>query len=176
MTWKSHTAIAIAIALPFSPASLPAVIIGATAPDWLEYVAKFFGVHVKHRQETHYLIIPIMLIALSFLIDFRAILFWFGIGYLSHWFADSLTITGVPITPNDKHKIHLLGGKIKTGEPLEYIVAFGLLIASVSISSNAIELLNQEHGFNKYHMDYGYLQKNGIIDNKEALETRFKLF
>lgn len=176
MTWKSHTAIAVAVALPFSPASLPLAILGATAPDWLEYVAKFFGLHVKHRQETHYLVIPILIIALSFLIDFRGMILWFGIGYLTHWIADSLTITGVPIAPNARHKIHLLGGKIKTGEPLEYIVAFGLLAFSASISSTAIELFNSEHGFNKYHIDYGYLQKNGIIDNKEALETRFKLF
>lgn len=176
MTWKSHTAIAVAIALPFSPASLPAVILGATAPDWLEYVANFLGLHVKHRQETHYLIIPLMLIALSFLIDFRALLFWFSVGYLTHWIADALTITGVPISPNSRHKIHLLGGKIRTGEPLEFIVSFGLLIASASMSSSAINLINQEHGFNKYHIDYGYLEKNGIIDNKEAIETRFKLF
>lgn len=142
MTWKSHIAIATAFALPFNPAAIPAAAIGATAPDWLEYVAKFFGLHVEHRKETHYLIIPIMIICASFAFDWRGLLLWFGVGYLTHWVADSMTVSGVPISPRDKHKIHLLGGKIRTGEPLEFIVSFGLLIASASMSSSAINLIN----------------------------------
>jgi len=101
MTWKSHIAIASAVVLPFNPAMLPMSILGSTAPDWSEWILKFFGIKVQHRGATHYIIIPLAFIAFSFLFDFRGMIFWFGIGYFTHWFADSLTISGVPLTPYD---------------------------------------------------------------------------
>jgi len=60
-------------------------------------------------------------------------IFWFGIGYLTHWVADSMTISGVPISPYDKHKIHLFGGKLRTGDMGEYIISFSLLAVAVFI-------------------------------------------
>ncbi|EJT7847567.1 hypothetical protein N3136_004854, partial [Salmonella enterica subsp. enterica serovar Typhimurium] len=87
MTWKSHLAIGTAISLPFSPFGTPLAMLGSTAPDWIEWILKFFGIHVKHRGETHFLIIPLSIIIISFVIDFNNFLFWFGMGYLSHWIA-----------------------------------------------------------------------------------------
>ncbi|EAH8125088.1 metal-dependent hydrolase, partial [Campylobacter coli] len=52
MTWKSHLAIGTAISLPFSPFGTPLAMLGSTAPDWIEWILKFFGIHVKHRGET----------------------------------------------------------------------------------------------------------------------------
>ncbi len=179
MTWKSHMAIATAVTLPFNPAALPLSIIGSTAPDWSEWVLKFFGIKVQHRGATHYLIVPIFIIAFSFLFDFRSFIYWFGIGYLTHWFADSLTISGVPISPYDNSRVHFFGGKLRTGEMLEYIIAFSLLAVSVTIAkpilNNFIDF-TKESSFSVFSMDYKDLNDKNIIDNKEYLEKRFKFF
>jgi inner membrane protein len=174
MTWKSHIAIAAAITIPFNPGLVPVAAVGSTAPDWIEGIAKFFNIHFEHRKETHYLIIPMAIIALSLIIDVD-ILFWFGIGYLTHWFADSLTISGVPVSPWDNRKIHFFGGTIRTGETKEYVYSFGLLAISIllfkplqSVTSNSI--------YNPYNMDYRSLYEKKIIDEKEMLEKRFKFF
>lgn len=180
MTWKSHVAIATAITLPFNPAALVASNLGATAPDWLEHVLKFFGVRIEHRGATHYLIVPIIIIAISFIVDYKNMLFWFGIGYLSHWFTDALTITGVPISPWDNSRIHFFGGKLRTGDMLEYIIAFSLLALSLTIAKPMLNLFKTEEktevGFKVFGMDYDDLNKKNIIDNKEYLERRFKFF
>ena len=39
---------------------VPPTIVGATAPDWMEWVLKFLGRPVKHRTVTHYLSISAM--------------------------------------------------------------------------------------------------------------------
>lgn len=179
MTWKSHIAIASACTLPFNPSALPFAVLGSTAPDWSEWILKFFGIQVKHRGATHYVIIPLGIIALSFFIDFKDLIFWFGVGYLTHWFADSLTISGVPLTPWDRSKIHFFGGKLKTGELLEYIIAFSLLAMSVTIAKPTLELFtnsNQNTSFNVFSMDWQDLNNKNIIDNQELLEKRFKFF
>lgn len=176
MTWKSHIAIASAVTLPFSPAMLPATTIGATAPDWIEYILKFFGVIVKHRGATHYLYIPILIMITSILFK-SDLIFWFGLGYFTHWFADSLTISGVPISHFDNHRIHFFGGKIRTGEPLEYIIAFGFLAISVMLVKPSLNILeNSENVFNAYYIDYKELYEKKIIDEKTMIENRFKLF
>jgi len=178
MTWKSHIAISTAITLPFAPAAIPVAAIGATAPDWLEWVAKFFGVRVEHRKETHYLIVPLAIIAFSFVLDFKNLIFWFGIGYLSHWFADSLTRSGVPISPWDNNRIYFFGGKLVTGEVGEYIVAFSILAFSVLIFRSNILLFDNknQYKFNAYFINYKQLYEEKIIDEKEYKENRFKLF
>lgn len=180
MTWKSHSAIASAIIIPFNPSLLPVAILGSTAPDWLEYVLNFFGVKVKHRGATHYLIIPLAIIIFSFIFDFKNIIFWFGISYLTHWIADALTISGVPLSPYDKNKINLFGGRLKTGEITEYILSFSLLGISLLIFNPIIHLYknNEETpvDFNVYYMDYKDLYEKKIIDEKIYKEKRFKLF
>ena len=85
MTWKSHTAIATACAMPFNPTAVPAAILGVIAPDRMKWILKFFGVHVWHRGFTHYLYISVLIILISFAIGFKDIIFWFGVGYFTHW-------------------------------------------------------------------------------------------
>lgn len=180
MTWKSHIAIGSALALPFNPISLPLCVIGSTAPDWLEILLKALGIPIQHRTKTHYLIIPIIIILFAWLVyDFKDMIFWFGIGYLSHWLADSLTITGVPISPLDKSNFTLLGGRLRTGEPLEFIIAFGFLACSLFLAKPTLDsVLNRqdERNFNAFYMDWRELHKENIIDSKEYLEHRFKFF
>ncbi len=181
MTWKSHIAIASAVCLPFNPSALPLAILGSTAPDWSEWILKFFSVQVQHRGATHYIIVPLFIIAFSFVFDIKDLIFWFGIGYLAHWFADSLTISGVPLSPWDSSRIHFFGGKLRTGDLLEYVISFSLLAMSVTIAKPMVESFGglfgeSEKSFSVYSMDYEALNKDGIIDNKEYLEQRFKFF
>jgi inner membrane protein len=178
MTWKSHIAIASACTLPFNPQLLPVAIWGCTAPDWSEWILKFFGIHVKHRGATHYIIVPLGIILFSFLFDYKNIIFWFGIGYLTHWFADSLTVSGVPLTPWDKSKIHFFGGRLKTGEITEYIISFTLLALSVTVAKPTLNYFDNKDNltFSVYSMDYNDLNNKNIIDNQELLERRFKFF
>jgi len=183
MTWKSHIAIASAVTIPFNPSALGVAILGSTAPDWSEWILKFFGIKVEHRGATHYVIVPLFFIVLSFIVDFRDLIFWFGIGYLTHWFADSLTISGVPLSPWDNSRIHFFGGKLRTGDLMEYIIAFSLLAMSITIAKLMIDTVynftkNDEyvHSFKVFSMDYEELNEKNIIDNAEFLEKRFKFF
>lgn len=175
MTWKSHIAIATAVTMPFAPAAIPAAALGATAPDWTEWILKFFGLNVEHRGFTHYLYIPLLIILFSFLFDFRGLIFWFGVGYLTHWFADSLTITGVPISKNSSYRVHFFGGKIRTGDKAEYLISFGLLLISFLITKPLNNFENKDN-FNPYMMNYKKLNEEHIIDNKTYQLNRFKLF
>ncbi|EAH5044214.1 metal-dependent hydrolase [Campylobacter coli] len=179
MKWVNHCAIAAAITLPFNPSALPVALAGATAPDWLEWLLKAFGIPVKHRRETHYLSYILIALGFSFLLsEFSTFFLWFMIAYLSHWVCDALTITGVPISPLSKNNTTLFGGRIRTGEPKEYLLCFGILFFSLYIFSPSITnfLIQKQIQFNVYFMDYKRLNELSIIDNKEYLEKRFKFF
>lgn len=177
MTWKSHIAIATAIALPFSPQALPAAIAGSTAPDWIEMILRQFGINIPHRGQTHYIIWPLIIMFVALFIDYKGLVFWFGMGYFTHWFADSLTISGVPLTPMSKNKITLFGGRLRTGDFMEYVLAFGLLACSLFIVKPSFDWTEKDAiAFNVYLMDWGKLNELNIIDNKEYLEHRFKFF
>jgi len=180
MTWKSHIAIATACTLPFNPIAIPIAVAGSTAPDWIEWILKFFGIRVQHRGATHYLYIPLLIIAFSFIFDYRDLIFWFGIGYLTHWLADSLTITGVPLSQFDKHRINLFGGRLRTGQATEYLIAYSLLGISILLSGNIADLnfsrSEEAVQFRKFNTNYSDLHEKKIIDNKEMIEKRFKFF
>ncbi len=188
MTWKSHSAIAAAITLPFAPALVPVAVIGSTAPDWSEWILKFFGIRIQHRGATHYVYWPILCIAISVLLyplspRISVCLAAFGFGYLSHWFADALTVSGVPVSGSSSYRVHFFGGRLRTGEMPEYLISFGLLAISVFIFSpttSAISALfqNDPSGspFSPYRMDYAALYEKHIIDESERLATRFKFF
>ena len=115
-----------------------------------------------------YSLCDIIFIALSFFIDFKDIMFWFGIGYLTHWVADALTPSGVPISQFDNHRIHFFGGKIKTGAFMEYVLAFGFLLLVVSFVKPLDQFNNKD--------DYGKMHEQKIIDEKTYKENRFNLF
>jgi inner membrane protein len=191
MTWLSHTSIATAIALPISPAYIPVIVLGSTAPDWLEYVLNALGINVEHRKETHYLTSWLILIFIALFIDFNNMLFWFAIGGLSHVVEDSLTVSGIPFSPYSTHRFHLFGGaleessfyKFRTGSMVEYVIAFailGLVVFFVNPASNFIQNYNktgeQKSNYNVYYQNYKKLYEDGIIDEKEYKELRFKMF
>nr|MDT0252472.1 hypothetical protein [Endozoicomonas sp.] len=55
MKWINHVLIAGAVTAVYDVRLVPPTIIGATAPDWMEWVLKAVGRPVKHRTSTHYL-------------------------------------------------------------------------------------------------------------------------
>jgi len=187
MTWKSHIAIAVGVSAPFNPLFVPIAVIGSTAPDWSEWILKFFGIRVKHRGATHYLYIPVIIILIGVMLKVSLIT-WFGVGYLTHWLADSLTITGVPLSQFDNHRIHFFGGKLRTGEYKEYVISFMFLFLSLSISQSSFASLSFTNGlfgseevykydnFNPYWTQYGELYQDKIIDEKTYKENKFKIF
>ena len=167
MKWASHIAVAAALTIPINPAALPFSALGATAPDWLEFVLKIFGIKVKHRGVTHQLlsIVIFFILALLLSVYIGTFLAWFAFGALTHWFCDALTVTGVPVSPFSQHNTTLFGGKIRTGEPKEYFIAFGFFVTP-----------SRDLTFNQYFMNYQKLYNLKIIDEKELKELRWKFF
>ncbi len=129
MRWFSHLAMAWAVGAPLGAS--PSLLLGATAPDWLEGLGRF-----RHREETHILLYWVLL-ALTALglyglgLDLFAYhLFWFAVGGLLHWLGDALTPHGVPLAPWSPYRTVFFGGRLRTGEAPELVLCFGLLFLS----------------------------------------------
>jgi len=132
MRWISHTLIAWAVSAPFGAS--PVVLLGATAPDWVEKI-----VLSRHREATHALLVWALPAIFSLLLFFAASsplqailwhLFWWFWGGVIHWICDALTPSGVLLTPWSREKVTLFGGRIRTGETAEYALAVGVCLIS----------------------------------------------
>ena len=55
--------------------------------------------------------------------DFRGWIAWFVVGACTHWFADALTIQGVPLGWWSDRRVHLFGGRVRTGSGGEFVIA-----------------------------------------------------
>jgi len=130
MRWFSHLTMAWAIGAPLGAS--PTLLLGATAPDWLERLGPF-----RHRQETHTLFLWALLAGSSlgaFLLGLELLayhLFWFAAGGLIHWLGDALTPHGVPLTPWSRYRVVLFGGRLRTGETPELLLCGALLLLSL---------------------------------------------
>lgn len=81
MKWINHTLIAGSICAVISPIHVAPAVIGATAPDWMEWVVKLTGHHIKHRGVTHILTHwLIAALAATFLFDYQGMLTAFAWG------------------------------------------------------------------------------------------------
>ncbi|WP_457754941.1 metal-dependent hydrolase, partial [Thermovibrio ammonificans] len=133
MRWPAHVGIAWGLTAPFCPSL--AVLAGATAPDWLEFILEASGRRVEHRWETHFLAVwglavlffGFLLSAVHFLVFH---LFWFAVGGFLHVVCDALTVSGVPLWWGSRHRYTILGGKLRTGEPTEFVLALAVLAIS----------------------------------------------
>jgi inner membrane protein len=171
MTLISHTLIAVAPTVIINPILIAAVLAGSVAPDMLE---RFLN--VKHRQETHILIYWLAGAALGAVVA----LMWGGVfshvaafafGGLSHVLLDSLTPSGVPLSPLSANRVHFFGGRVITGSPTEYaitacVVALCLVFGGLS------------GGFDwlPFGWDYGGYYRKGLIDGHEWRLNRFRFF
>lgn len=106
---------------------------GLALSNWLQS----FG--VEHRGLTHYGVVTLAILVFSGLLGwwlgYPDVGLAFGLGYLSHVLADSMTISGTPLLwPLQKgQNFHLLPAalRIRTGgpvEPLIFILVTGLLV------------------------------------------------
>ena len=95
--------------------------------DWIgrtisSIIRKLFG----HRGVTHWLIWPLLMMAAA-PYSGHGWLFWFGLGYLSHILADSLTVAGTPLlAPIYRESIAL--ARFRTGSKIEGLIFSALLL------------------------------------------------
>lgn len=179
MKWQNHIIIGASFGAVINPLIIPVAVLGSTAPDWLEYILKFLGKPVRHRTVTHVVLYWIIgIIIFGFIWDYHHIGLGFMVGGFSHTFADSFTISGVPFSPFSTERFHLFGGKLRTGEAGEYIVAgivAALCIGWVMYSPVKIGTANQiETGFIPFFYDWKSDYEKGLIDGREWKDNRTK--
>jgi len=176
MKWISHSAIGGTTAAIVNPIYAPAAILGATAPDWLEWVFNALGFGVTHRKETHYLVVWVVAFGLSLwtldlpFADMVAAFLWGGV---THILTDALTVQGVPFSPTSRRRFHLFGGRLRTGSVQEYVIAGSLSAVFVLIG---FQLHKSSNGsdFMPYFYDWNGAYEGGIIDAYEWKQNRWK--
>lgn len=187
MRWLSHTIIGASVAIPTNPSMIPVVMFGSIFPDLLEtilnlqpiklYILNPFGLtgQIKHRTYTHVLVSWILLLLFSIIIfDFHNFLFWLSIGCISHWFADALTYTGVPLTWWSDRRVYLFGGRVRTGQPTELYIAFTCFAVALFFSQTFQWHDPSKPGFLPFFYDWRGEYSKGNIDGQEWRENRFK--
>lgn len=176
MKWISHSAIGGSSAAIINPIYAPVAILGATAPDWLEWVLSATGVHVTHRKETHYLIVWVVAFGVSLFavnlpaMDLVAAFFWGGV---THILTDALTVQGVPFSPTSRRRFHLFGGRLRTGSIQEYIIAATLSALFVLVAMQTHRANSGD--FIPYFFDWDGAYEQGIIDAYEWRQNRWKI-
>nr|VFJ68097.1 MAG: inner membrane protein [Candidatus Kentron sp. DK] len=172
MKWINHSLIAGATTAVVNPVLVPPAVLGATAPDWFEWVLNGLGGRVRHRTVTHYLSVWAVCLGFFLLVwDFRAIGAAFTYGGLSHILCDALTASGVPFGPWSDRRFHLFGGRLRTGDPAEYGISFGV----VAICAVSFIVLGAS-GWYPFFYDWAGLYNTGIIDGAEWRANRFRFF
>lgn len=175
MKWINHLAIAGATTALVNPVLVPVALLGSTAPDWLEWVLDKLGNRVRHRTLTHIMLYWIAGLVFALVLwDFHGILAAFAWGGLSHVLADSFTVTGVPFSPLSDRRFHLFGGRLRTGDSGEYMVAWGIVGVCVVLAM----LFKPDGGAGWYPFfpDWGGMYQDGVVDAKEWKDNRLKFF
>lgn len=173
MKWSNHIIIAASTTAIISPLHIPIAIAGATAPDWIELLyTRFTGRKVPHRGWTHYVTSWVgLLLAGLFLFPHGGLVVAFAYGGLTHVFADSLTVSGVPFSPLSDRRFHLFGGRLKTGMMGEYFVSWGIGAACLLLAVT----LHTFGGWYPFFYNYPSLYEQGLIDGSEWRERRFNV-
>lgn len=175
MKWVNHIVLTAAPAALVAPALVPVAVLGATAPDWLEWVSKATGHPIKHRGPTHYLALWIIAAGcFAAVADFHGIGLAFTLGGLSHVLADALTVSGVPFSPMSDRRFHLFGGRLRTGGAGEFGVAWGMVAACAVLAM----LLRGwgVGGYLPFFPDWAGRFERGEATAKEWRDNRLRLF
>lgn len=179
MKWQNHIIIGASFGAVINPVLIPVAVLGSTAPDWIEYLLKIIGFRVKHRTVTHVVTSWIFLILFfKFVIDYHSIGLGFAVGGFSHVIADSFTISGVPFSPWSDARFHLFGGKLRTGNAGEYIVA-GMIAISCAAWVHYVPTLRTNSdqeigGFIPFFYDWKKEYDSGVVDGAEWKDNRLK--
>jgi len=166
MTWATHTFFAFASANILGLPVIPAVL-GSTSPDWSE---DFLGIK-EHRGITHYVVLWVLAFVLAgglWLWLRHDVLLWlvaFIYGGLTHLLLDSLTVAGVPLGVG-RVRVRI-AGLIRTGKLSEWVFLAVLVFAFSPFLLGGVSL-----GWGKAWELYN----QGVIDKREYLERRFKLW
>jgi inner membrane protein len=176
MRWFNHILIAAAPAALITPRLVPVAILGATAPDWLEWLAKIARHPVKHRGPTHWVAAWLIGLAFGALLPAPGggIIAAFAWGGLSHVLADSLTVSGVPFSPLSERRFHLLGGRMRTGGAGEFGVAWGVVLVCWALSGQIAA--PGGGGFLPFFPDWSARYEDGTATAKEWRDNRFRFF
>ena len=171
MKWLNHGLIAGAICAVVSPPHVPICVAGATAPDWMEFVAKGLGRNIKHRGPTH-IFTHWLIVALVFTLvwDYQGIGMAFAWGGVSHILTDAMTVSGVPFSPYSDRRFHLFGGRFRTGDPVEYAISAGVVIVCIGLSH-----ITGGQGFAPFFYDWAGMYEQGLIDALEWKANRSRL-
>jgi len=174
MKWVNHIAIGGALVAPFKPELVPVAVLGATAPDWLEYLSEFMGNKIKHRTTTHYVSSWLAGCAFSLLLfDWNYILFGFFLGGLTHVFCDAMTVSGVPFSQWSRSNFHLFGGRLRTGNYSEYVVAGAVCLIMFGV---ATQLRPANSTFIPFFFNWYELYQKGDASAYELKTNRLKFF
>jgi inner membrane protein len=77
---------------------------------------------------------------------------------------------GVPFSPYSDRRFHLFRGRFRTGDPIEYAISAGVIIAGIGLNH-----LTGSNSFAPFFYDWGGLYNQGIIDGAEWKANRFRL-
>lgn len=148
--------------------------LGSTAPDWIEWIPPLFGKRSpKHRTVTHYVIYWLFgLLFGLFVWDFHHVITAFAAGGLSHVVCDALTVQGVPLGWWSDRRFHLFGGRLRTGQPGEYWVTGGVVIAACLLMYATRSLEGGQ--YSPFFWDWPDYYKKGLISGYEWKENRFR--
>ena len=173
MKWINHSIIAGSVCAVFSPPHVAACVLGATAPDWLEWVLKFTGRPVKHRSATHIFTHWLVLAIFATLVwDYHGLITAFAWGGVSHILTDAMTVSGVPFSPYSDRRFHLFGGRFRTGDPSEYAIAAVFVVSSIGITS----IIGTGNNYQPFFPDWAQRYEAGLADAKEWKDNRWRLF
>jgi inner membrane protein len=175
MKWINHTLIAAAPCALVAPLAMPAAVCGATAPDWIEWVARALGHPLKHRGPTHWVAgwLAACLFALMLPGAVGVLALAFALGGLSHVLADALTVSGVPFSPASDRRFHLAGGRLRTGGAGEYAAAWGVVLICAALHG----AIGHKYGeFVPFFPDWSGRYERGEVTAKEWKDNRFKFF
>lgn len=177
MRWVSHTLISGSVCALWEPALVPAAVLGATAPDWLEWVGRHHLplAQATHRGATHNLLGWLLVTATGAMLDvtWASAITAFGLGGALHWVCDSLTVTGAPLTWWSQHRSTLFGGRLRQGSKTERAIAIGIAIVCALIG------WSQRHstdGFSPYVMPWRQHYQAGLVDAAEWRRHRYSPF
>ena len=174
MRWFNHAGVAGSVAAVIDPGAVPLAMLGATAPDWLEWViGAIRGRPVKHRTSTHILLTWVRAALFFGLVwDWRGQGLAFALGGCCHWLQDSFTVTGVPVSWWSDRRTTLLGGRLRTGSIGEYIITAVVVVACAAI----VSARGPGGGYIPFFRNWPGLYKAGLVDGAEWRAHRFEWF
>lgn len=177
MRWVSHVLIGASICALWRPAWVPMAVLGATAPDWLEWLGRKHLplARANHRGATHNLLGWLILFGVGLsLPDWGGALMAFALGGMLHWLGDALTVSGAPLTWWSAHRSTLFGGRLRQGGKTERAIAIGVALVCALLLGHRLTV--PENGFSPFFMPWQRLYQTGLLDAAEWRQHRFSPF